>query len=38
MAAYVLGYHVEPPPPFTDGVIWIAPVLPNGEWFVSGGG
>jgi hypothetical protein len=38
MAAYALGYHVEPPPPFKDGVIWIAPVLPDGEWFVSGGG
>ena len=38
MAAYALGYHVAPPPPFDDGVIWIAPILPNGEWFVSGGG
>jgi hypothetical protein len=38
MAAYALGYHLEPPRPFQDGVIWIAPVLPDGEWFVSGGG
>ena len=38
MAAYALGYQVAPPPPFDEGVIWIAPILPNGEWFVSGGG
>lgn len=38
MAAYRLGYHLRAPRPFEDALILFGPILPHGEWIVSGGG
>ena len=36
--AYVLGYHVRAPDGLPDAVVWFGPLLPHGEWIVSGFG
>jgi hypothetical protein len=38
MAPYLLGYHLGVPQAPDDRVIWFGPVLPHGQWIVSGGG
>jgi hypothetical protein len=38
MASYLLGYRLEAPRPFQDSVIWVVPILPHGQWVVSGFG
>jgi hypothetical protein len=38
MAAYWLGYQLGAPRPFVDAVLLFGPILPHGEWIVSGGG